>query len=90
MNMSLSKLRGMVKDREAWRAAVMYADLCMGLQSWTWLSNSTTTTYEGPFTESLKIAWFVQKSNLKTEGLNNNPRPQLSKDTLIRQDIPRT
>ena len=35
MDMSLSKLREMVKDREAWHAAVP--------KSWTWLSYWTTT-----------------------------------------------
>ena len=38
MDMSLNKLREMVKDREAWHAAVHEVT-----KSWTWLSNSTTT-----------------------------------------------
>ena len=37
MDMSLSKLWKMVKDREAWRAAVHRVT-----KSWTWLSNQTT------------------------------------------------
>ena len=39
MNMSLSKLREIVKDREAWRAIVHRVT-----KSWTQLSNWTTTT----------------------------------------------
>ena len=38
MDMSLSKLQEMVKEREAWQAAVHGVAKC-----WTGLSNSTTT-----------------------------------------------
>ena len=38
INISLSKLREMVKNREAWRAAVHGVT-----KSWTWFSNWTTT-----------------------------------------------
>ena len=39
MDMSLSKLQDMVKDRETWRAAVHGV-----AKGWTWLSDWTTTT----------------------------------------------
>ena len=39
MDMSLSKFREMVKDREAWGAAV-----CEAAKSWTLLSGLTTAT----------------------------------------------
>ena len=39
MDMSLSKFQERVKDEEAWLAAVQE-----DAKSWTWLSNSTTTT----------------------------------------------
>ena len=48
MHMSLSKLQEMVKDREAWRAAVHGV-----ARSRTQLSNRTTTTY----TASGNVKW---------------------------------
>ena len=52
MNMSLSKLWKMVKDREAWRAAVHEV-----AKSWTWLSNWRTTmivfVFALPFPKSI-------------------------------------
>ena len=53
MVVSLSKLQGIVKDREAWRAAVY------GVTSRTWLSNSTTTTKDNyKFKCRLWVYWW--------------------------------
>ena len=41
MDMSLSKLQAMVKDREAWHSTV-----CGVAKNWTQLSNCTTPTFQ--------------------------------------------
>ena len=51
MDMSLSKLKEVVKDREAWHAAILGA-----AKSQTWRTDSTTTTYLIP---SL-VKWHVR------------------------------
>ena len=50
MDISFCKLREMVKDREAWLAAVHGVT-----KSQTWLSNSTTTIMEDDLELSLRI-----------------------------------
>ena len=57
MDMSLSELQEIVKDREAWHAAVHGV-----AKNWTWLSNWTTTMlfllYHGQFTWILWASLF--------------------------------
>ena len=65
MDMSLSKLRKMVKDRAAWRAAVHGV-----AKSWTWLSNWTKTRRmleEKVATHSSIVAWEIPR----TDGLQS-------------------
>ena len=67
MNMSLSKLQKMVKDREAWRSAIR------GIaESWTQLSNSTANN-----TCSLKknSKIFIHGHSLEVTTVNNLVRP---------------
>ena len=76
MDMSLSKLQEIVKDREGWRAAVHGVT-----KGWTWLSDWTTTTkweidsntvIVGDFNSSLTSInrSSIQKVNKETEVLN--------------------
>ena len=56
MDMSLSKLQEMVKDREAWRASVLRVT-----KRWTLLSDgTTTTTTKGKKGEKINIDWSVK------------------------------
>ena len=54
MDMSLSKLREMVKDREAW-----HAEVCGAAKSGTWVSNWTTTTGKCKLRSIKKHNWAV-------------------------------
>ena len=65
MDMSLSRLQGMVKDREAWQTAVHGV-----VKRWTWLSDWTTTNKEkwsAGLSKSLacphRTVWFVMKQS---------------------------
>ena len=51
MNMNLGKLQEMVRDREAWHAAVHGV-----VKSWTWLGNWTTAT---PFWATMGMCFSV-------------------------------
>ena len=55
MDMSLSKLQEMVKDREAWHASVPRVT-----KRWTLLSDRTTTTTKGKKGEKINIDWSVK------------------------------
>ena len=55
MDMSLSQLRELVMDREAWRAAVHGV-----AKSWTQLRECTTTTNLNQWTVSLKLYFQVE------------------------------
>ena len=54
MDLSLSKLQEIVKDREAWRAAVNRVT-----KSRTWLSDWTTTTYTHVYTHICGLPWWL-------------------------------
>ena len=58
MDMSLSKLQGMVKVREAWRAAVHGV-----AKSWPWLTDCTiTTNVKAGKCEIYRASWYVGNS----------------------------
>ena len=63
MDMNLSRLREMVKDRESWRAAVHGV-----AKSWTGLSNRTTTWYEA--LTHWKRPWCWERLRTGREGGN--------------------
>ena len=74
MDMSLSKLRVMVKDREVWHAAVHgVAKTC------TWLSNRTTTTKEqcGIRSQNWVEFWRTNKCYQRKAGVDSGQENEL-------------
>ena len=59
IDMNLGKLREMVRDREAWPAAV-----CGVTESWTWLRNWTTTINPCQHLPPLDFSWHEKKNIL--------------------------
>ena len=79
MDMSLSKLWEMVKDREAWRAAVHGV-----VKSWTQLSDRRTTTICGSELgpgRPKKVSWWGQYLGYKEDGKN----PSRSGEGILRR-----
>ena len=79
MDMNLSKLQEIVKDREAWRAAIHGVT-----KSWTWLSDWATTTSCTQMFVKMVISFrsFTDKQKLREFSTTKPALQQMLKDLL--------